>query len=158
MSREIEEAEARNALAVVDQRRRQVIAEIDMPAWYWWGLALGWVALGIVTDLGSAWLTVTATLAFGATHSAVAQQVSAGRRRTGHLSVRADVVGRHAQLLVFAGLVLLAGVTVGGALAVSADGARHPVTIASIVVALLILAGGPRLMALIRRVSASVQA
>ena len=126
-----------------------------MPRWYWWGLATGWIALGVVTDLRYTWLTAGATLAFGAIHSAVAQRVTAGRHRSTQLSVRAEVVGRHAQLLIFAGLVGLALVTIGGALAASADGARHPVTIASIVVALLILLGGPRLIAIIRRGAAA---
>lgn len=93
--------------------------------------------------------------AIAAIHSAVAQRVTAGRHRSTQLSVRAEVVGRHAQLLIFAGLVGLALVTIGGALAASADGARHPVTIASVVVALLILLGGPRLMAIVRRGAAA---
>jgi hypothetical protein len=42
-------------------------------------------------------------------------------------------------------------VTVGAALAASADGARHPVTMASVLVAVIILLGGPRLLAGIRR-------
>lgn len=144
-------AEARDAIATIERGRSHVIDEIDMPRWYWWGLAAAWVVLGVVTDLRYAGLTVAATIAFGAVHSAVAQRVTGGRHRSDQLSVRADVVGRHAQLLLFAGLVALALVTIGGALAASADGAGHPVTMASIVVALLILLGGPRLMATIRR-------
>ncbi len=145
------EAEARDALDAIRQSRRHIIDEIDMPRWYWWGLAGGWVALGVVTDLHQTWLTAAATLLFGAVHSAVAQKVTGGRHRSNQLSVRADVVGRHTQLVLFAWLIGLACVTIGGALAASADGAGHPVTMASIVVALLILLGGPRLMATVRR-------
>ena len=145
------DAEAQAALSAIERGRRQVIEEIDMPRWYWWGLALGWIALGIVTDFRIAWLTAAATVAFGAVHSSVSQRVVGGRRRTTQLSVRADVAGRRAPLLVFAGLVGLAAVTIAVAVAASADGARHPVTIASVVVAVLILLGGPRLMAYIRR-------
>ena len=43
--------EARAALDSVDRGRRQVIDEIDLPRWYWVGLALGWIALGVLTDL-----------------------------------------------------------------------------------------------------------
>jgi hypothetical protein len=42
-------------------------------------------------------------------------------------------------------------VTIAVALAMAADGAGHPVTIASVFVALLILLGGPQLLAWIRR-------
>jgi hypothetical protein len=150
MASETTHTEAQAALADIEHSRRRVIDEIDMPAWYWWGLAVGWVGLGLVTDLRHPWLTAVATLAFGAVHASVSHVVLGGRHRTGQLSVRADVAGRHTPLLVVLGLISLAVVTVLGAVAASADGARHPVTAASIVVALLILLGGPRLMAAVR--------
>jgi hypothetical protein len=53
--------------------------------------------------------------------------------------------------MVILAVVALAGVTVAGALAAGADGARHPVTIASVLVAVIIILGGPRLLAAIRR-------
>jgi hypothetical protein len=138
------------ALEQIEQSRRTVIAEIDMPAWYWWGLALGWTGLGVITDLHHAWLTAAGTLAFGAAHASVAHWVIGGRRRTNQLSVRQDVAGSHLPLIVIGSLLGLAGLTVAGALAARADGAGHPVTTASIVVAIIILLGGPRLMELVR--------
>jgi hypothetical protein len=93
MANDITDAEARLALRSIEERRRQVIAEIDMPRWYWWGLALGWIGLGFVTDLGHPWVTAAATLAFGAVHSGVASHVLSGRHRSPQLSVRADVAG-----------------------------------------------------------------
>jgi hypothetical protein len=144
------DADARAALEAIERSRRQVIEEIDMPRWYWWGLAIGWVGLGVLTDLRNPWVTGVATLAFGAIHSSVAQRVWSGRHRTNQLSVRAEVAGRHVPRFVIAGLISLAALTIAGALAASADGARHPVTIASIVVAIIIVLGGPRLMAAVR--------
>ena len=150
MSNNTTDAEARAALEAVERSRRQVIAEIDMPRWYWWGLALGWIGLGVVTDLRNPWLTTAATVAFGAVHATVSQRVLGGRHRTNQLSVHPDVAGRHAPSVMIAALLGLAVVTIAGAIAASADGARHPVTIASIVVAALILLGGPRVTAAIR--------
>jgi DNA repair protein RecN (Recombination protein N) len=100
MSDHITAAEAREALAFVERGRRRVIDEIEMPRWYWWGLALAWIGLGVIADLGRPWLTLGATLAFGAVHAAVSNVVSAGRRRTPRLSVGAATVGPHAQLAV----------------------------------------------------------
>jgi len=60
--------------------------------------------------------------------------------------VRAELAGRHTAALVLGGLVALAGVTVVAALLLDADGARHPATIASVFVAVLILLGGPQLL------------
>jgi hypothetical protein len=154
METEMTAAEARAALDTVARDRQRVIDEIGLPRWYWWGLALGWVGLGYLTDLKNAWVTALATLAFGAVHSAVAPRVVSGRRRTRSLSVSRELAGPRTPALIFAGLIALAGVTaVGGALA-SADGARHPVTIASMFVALLILLGGPHLLASVRRKAA----
>jgi hypothetical protein len=128
-----------------------VLAEIDLPAWYWWGLALGWVGLGILSDLGWAWVTLAATIAFGAVNSVVAQHVLSGRHGSHRLSIRADEVSHRIPVVVFTGIVLLVGVTIAVALLLHADGARHPATIASVFVAVLIVLGGPYLMATVRR-------
>ena len=139
-------AEARSALDAVQRERRRVLDEVGLPAWYWWGLAIGWIVLGVIADLEHPWLTTAATLVFGAVHSTVAPRVVSGRNRTSQLSVRAELAGRHTAALVLGGLVALAGVTVVAALLLDADGARHPATIASVFVAVLILLGGPQLL------------
>jgi hypothetical protein len=143
--------EARAALDAIDRDRLRVIDEIDLPRWYWAGLALGWIALGFITDLKHAWITAAATLVFGAVHASVAPRVASGRRRTRGLSVSAELAGRQTFALVIGGLIALAGLTIAGSLAASADGARHPVTIASILVAVIIIVGGPQLLAQVRR-------
>lgn len=151
MEPQITPMEARAALDAVDRGRRKVIDEIDLPTWYWWGLALGWVALGVITDLKHPWLTAAATLVFGAVHASVAPRVASGRHRTAHMSVRADVAGRRTAQLVIGAVATLGALTVGLALLASADGARHPVTMASVLIAVIIVLGGPRLLAAIRR-------
>jgi hypothetical protein len=151
MTSEISDGDAQLALSSIELRRRQVIAEIDMPWWYWWGLALGWVVLGIVTDFGNVWAAVIATVAFGAAHASVAHRVLSGRHRSRRLSVRAELVSRHIPILVVGYLLLLVAVTIAIAVAVDADGADHPSTIASVIVAVAVLAGGPQLMAAMRR-------
>jgi hypothetical protein len=151
MPDEITETEARLALDTVEHRRNQVIAEIDLPRWYWWGVGLGWIALGVISDLGHPWVTLAATFAFGTIHSAIAQRVLSGRHGSPQLSVRADVVSRRIPLVVIGFLLAMAVVTVGLALLANADGANHPATIASVVVAVAVICGGPNLMAAMRR-------
>jgi hypothetical protein len=154
MERHVTPLEAHGALNTIERSRLRIIDEIDMPRWYWWSLALGWIALGFVNDLGQQWITLGATLAFGVAHATVASRVLSGRHRTPDLSVRADVAGRQVPRLVIGALLLLVGLTVAGSLAASADGARHPATVASIVVAVIVLLGGPRLLAVVRRKAA----
>ncbi len=151
MEHEISPSEARVALASVEREQLRIVDEIELPRWYWWGLALGWIALGFVTDLKHPWLTAAATLLFGAVHAGVAHRVIGGRRRTAGVRVRRDLAGASTPALVIGGLLALVAVTIVGAVLASADGARHPVTIASAFVALSILLGGPRLLAHVRR-------
>jgi hypothetical protein len=158
MESQLTPQEARAALDTVDRERLRVIEEIDLPRWYWWGLALGWIALGYITDLKHPWVTAAATLVFGAVHAGVAPRVASGRHKTSQLSVRAELAGRQTARLVIGCVAALGVVTIAGALAASADGARHPVTIASVVVAVTIVLGGPRLLAAVRRRAAAKSA
>jgi hypothetical protein len=151
MHEDITESEARLALGTVAERRRQVLAQIDMPAWYWWAVGMGWIALGIATDVGPAWLALVATLVFGAVHAAVAHRVLSGRHGSSQLSVRADEVSRHVPLIVVGYLLALAAATVVLALLADADHAGHPVAAAGVVVGVAVIAGGPRLMAAVSR-------
>jgi len=148
---DISEDEARMALDTVEHRHQQVLAEIDVPGWYWWFLALGWVAVGASGQFGGPWVVILAPVVFGAIHATLAQRALSGRHRTGNLRVRRDVAGHQVMVAVIAFVVVMCMVTLVVALAANADGARHPGTLASIVVALLVLAGGPRLMAALRR-------
>ncbi len=151
MTNSIDAGDARSALNTVESSRREVIAEIDMPRWYWLGLAAGWIGLGLIADVGPGWMAAIATLTFGAAHAAAAQNVLSGRRRSGSLSVRAELAGTHVSALVILFLVGLVGLTIAAALLIDADGANHPATIAGVMAAIAVALGGPELMAAVRR-------
>jgi hypothetical protein len=155
MTQPITPEEAQAALRTVDRERLRVIENVDLPAWYWWGLALGWIALGVIADLKHGWLTLVATFVFGAVHSAVAPHVVDGRHGSERLRVGRDVVGQRVAKLVLTGLVALAGLTIAASLVAGADGARHPVTMASVLVAVILVLGGPRLLVYARHRLAS---
>lgn len=140
-----EVAEARAALLDVERRRQRVLDEIDVPWWYWWLLAVGWVGLGVLADAATTPVSIAATLASGAVHAAIAPRVLSGQHRSRRLAVRRDLVDRRLPLLVVAGLIALVAVDIATALLLDADGARHPSIIASAFVAAIIVIGGPRL-------------
>jgi hypothetical protein len=150
MTEPLTDAQARLALHEVERGRQRVIDQIGMPYWYWWGLAGCWIGLGVLNDVANAWVIAVATIGFGAVHSAVSQRLLAGRQRTRGVKVRADLVGRRTPAIVFGFLIALAGLTVAAGFAAYADGAEHPATMASVLVAAIILLGGPRVMAAIR--------
>jgi hypothetical protein len=112
---------------------------------------VGWIVLGVIADLDHPWVTLAATLAFGAVHSSVAPRVVDARHGTPGVRVRADVVGSRVAAMVIGSLAVLAGVTVAAALALHADGARHPTTAASVLVGVIVLLGGPLLVSAVRR-------
>jgi hypothetical protein len=147
----IDESEASFALASIEQRRRQVIAEINVPPWYWCALAGGWVVLGVVADYAPSWVYIVGTVLFGAAHAIIAPRVLSGRRASSRLSVRSELVGHRIPVLVIGLLVVMVALTVAIALLLHADGARHPATWASVVVAALLLVGGPALVSTARR-------
>jgi hypothetical protein len=151
MNDEITEAEARLALNSIEQRRQQVIAEIDVPSWYWISLAAGWIVLGVLAQFAPAWATTAGTVVFGAVHAAVSPRVLSGRHGSPQLSVHSNLVNRRVPALVIGFLILMTAVTVALALILNADGARHATLLASVVVATLVLLGGPRLMDTVRR-------
>ncbi len=151
MNNEVTEAEARLALGSIEQRRQQVIAEIDVPPWYWVSVAGGWVVLGVLAEYGPPWALIAGTVVFGAVHSALAPRILSGRHASPHLSVRSELVSRHVPALVIGFLILMTIATVAIALIANADGARHSAILASVVVAALVLIGGPRLMDTVRR-------
>jgi hypothetical protein len=150
-----EVAEARAALLDVERRRRRVIDEIDVPPWYWWFLACGWVLLGVLADLTPAAVSIAATVAFGAVHAAISPRVLSGQHRSRSLSVRRELIDHRLRAYVFAAMVVLVAVTIGVALVLNVDGARHPSIIASAFVAVIIVIGGPRLTVAVRRRSTS---
>jgi hypothetical protein len=143
--------QARAALDTVERSRRRVIDEIDVPAWYWASVAVGWVVLGVIADLDHPWISSVATLGFGAGHAWIAPRVINGRHRSGQVSVRADLAGRWIARMVLGGLVALVGVTVLAALALNADGTRHPAVAAAVLAAVIVVLGGPLLLATVRR-------
>jgi hypothetical protein len=144
-------AEARAALLDVERRRRRVIDEIDIPKWYWWMLAGAWLAFGVLGEVAPAVVSLCATIGFGAVHAVIAPRVLSGQHKSRRLAVRRELVDRRLPQYVFASMIALIAITLGVALALDADGARHPSIIAAAFVAVTIVLGGPRLTAAVRR-------
>jgi hypothetical protein len=143
--------EARVALEAADRARRQVAEEIGLPRGYWWAMAGGWIALGVLGSETPAWLATTATVCFSAGHSVLASRLLDGRRRSSRLQVSASVAGGRTPLVVVGMLLGLIAVTVLAALALDADGAGHAGIWASVLVAAIVGCGGPEILQVLRR-------
>jgi hypothetical protein len=147
----IDESEAHAALDSIAQRRHEIVTEIDVPTWYWSGMAAGWIALGVVADLASPWASTVATVLFGAAHASIAGHVLSGRRASPKVAVHRDIADRRIPFLIIGLLCAMVVVTVAVGVLLHADGARHPSTWATVMVALLLIVTGPTLMDAVRR-------
>jgi hypothetical protein len=148
------ESDAHAALENVERRRQQVVAMINIPWWYWGSVGIGWIALGAVTDLHNPWATAGGTLLFGAVHASIAWRVLDGRHGSDQLSVRANLIGRHVPRYVLGGLIVLAAITALFATLLTMHHVGHPVTLSSVIVAIVVVVGGPLFMTSVRRHSA----
>ncbi|MEP9385094.1 hypothetical protein [Nocardioides sp. KR10-350] len=151
MAERIAPDEAREALAAVTGARERMAAEVGLPRLYWWGMAAGWLVLGVAGDVAPEWLAAVATLLFGAGHSTVASRLLDGRQRTGDVRVSAAVAGRRTPLVVIGMLLALVALTVAAALALDADGTGHPAIWAAAIIAVLVGFGGPEILRVLRR-------
>jgi hypothetical protein len=147
---DIDAEQARSALELAEGARDRVADEVGLPRGYWWAMAAGWLALGVIGDLGPAWLVTGSTILFGVGHSTLASRLLDGRRRTGRLQVSAAVAGRRTPVIVVGMLLALVGVTVGAGFALQADGARHPGIWAALLVAAVVGFGGPEILRVLR--------
>lgn len=143
--------QAREALAVANNARRQVAAEVGLPRVYWWGLAAGWLALGSLGAFAPTWVTTVATIAYGAGHSTIASRFLGGRNRTDGLQVSAAVAGHRTPLVVIGMLVALVAVTVAVSVGLDADGARHAGLWGALFVAAIVGLGGPEILKVLLR-------
>jgi hypothetical protein len=141
--------EAAAALSIVEQRRRQVVDQAQIPERFWWAIAALMVAFAAAVDtyrnrplgLGlSVVLFVAAVLALTgwAVHSAARAQVSN------------ELLGARGVLMILAFVGIVVGISLAVAFVVQARGATHPATTGVAVGAVLLALGGPRLMTYLR--------
>lgn len=151
MEDRISAEQAREALDVAEDARRRVAAEIGLPLGYWWALAAGWMVLGLLGDLGPAWLATAATIAFCLGYSVLASRLLDGRRRTNRVRVSEAVVGRRTAAAVVLMLIALVFVSIAAGFALHADGAEHAGVWAAVIVAAVVGFGGPEILQVSRR-------
>ncbi|MBO0678819.1 hypothetical protein JRC04_15235 [Mycolicibacterium sp. S2-37] len=143
--------QAREELDVAEGARRRVSAEIGLPRGYWWALAGGWVGLGLVGEVGPAWLAAAATIAFGIGHSTLASRLLDGRRRTSGVQISAATAGRRTAAVLAVMLIGLVCTTIVAGMALHADGADHAGVWAGVLVATAVGFGGPEMLQVMRR-------
>jgi hypothetical protein len=142
MGEPIDPGGAADALASVGQRRQQVIDLMSIPRWYWWLIAIGMVALGVVADRRQPVAVAITAVVFGLGVAITSVWVATGHRRA---QVHSDLLGPAGALLI----VRFVAIVVVGSLAIAfvlqAVGFGQAATVAMVAGGLAMVIGGPRL-------------
>lgn len=141
--------EATRALAEIGRQQEQVIEAVLVPAWYWWVVAAGMVAIGAAADTHSAVvLGVVIPVAVVVIAGLTAAMIFGAYRR---VRVRSDeLLGGRGALAIVGFVWLIVGLTLGLAFGLRAAGAHLPATIATLAGGAALVIGGPWLMRALR--------
>lgn len=143
-------AEAAAELAEIQRRQGQVIKAVLVPAWYWWVMAAGIVAIGAARDSGDLVVQAIAIpLAVLVMAVLTGVMIPAVRRRVQVHS--ATEPGARGAAAIFGMIVLVDGVIVGTAIGLATAHLRYPVTIACAAGAAVLVIAGPLVNRYLRR-------
>lgn len=149
MNKPFNRDDAGRSIEEVRRREQQVMTATAIPLWYWWFVAAGTLVLGVVVDgRQPAMIAVTAVL-FATATAGLTVWVILGAGSGAQLSRGLLGGSGPASIVVFVGIVVLAGLAV--AFSLRARGASHPATDGTAVTAACLVVGGPMLMALLHR-------
>jgi hypothetical protein len=158
MSEQVGPDEAARALADIRQHQQQVIELAMLPAWYWWVVAALVVGLSAVVDAARhrPGVIALAAVAFPLAIAAVTGRVVLGAWQRAQW--RQQLLGRRAGLAIVGFVGLVVGTTLGLAFTLQTMGVRYSATLASLLGAALMIAGGPVLGRILGRIMADNQA
>jgi hypothetical protein len=149
VSGHLQPEEAARALAQIHQRQGKVIDAVLIPAWYWWAVAAGMVAIGAAADTHDAVvLAVVIPIAAVLIAALTAGMIFAAYR---HAQVRSnELLGGRGAVAIVGFVWLVVALTLGIGFALRAVGAHLPATIATAIGGAALVTGGPILMRKLR--------
>ena len=146
---ELDPAAAGQALQQIRRTQASVIERGLIPRWFWWLIGAGMIGVGVAADTGRAPVIVAAAVAYGvlaAINGAAMVFGARGAKVSNELLGNSGVIAL--MLFIFCSLGLILGTGFG----LKAVGFGHPGTAATILGAVTMILGGPRLMAYLRGV------
>ncbi len=151
MSGHLRPDEATSALAQIRQRQGSVIAAVLVPAWYWWAVAAGMVAIGAAADTRDPVVLAVVIPAAAVLIAALTAAMIFGAYR--HAQVRSsELLGGRGAVAIVGFVWLVVALTLGTGFALRAAGAHLPATIATAIGGAVLVTGGPFLMRWLRKI------
>lgn len=147
MASQVSPNEAARSLTDIGNRQAHVIDAMLVPRWYWWMVAALTVVLGAVVDGDHPALVVLAATAYAVLVAGATGWMIVGRNRA---RVSSALLGNHGVVAIVGFVWILVGVSLGVGFGLRHARVGHPATLACIVCALGLIAGGPALMRYLR--------
>ncbi len=148
MNDPLDPEQATKALADIHTRQRQVIDAVSVPAWYWWTVAALMVVLGVIVDSGRPVVIGIGATVFAVVVAGATAWMIAGR---GQAQVGRDLLGESGAIRIVGFVALIVGVSLAVGFTLQASGVHHAATVTTLVAAIGVAGGGPRLMRSLRR-------
>jgi hypothetical protein len=139
------------AAAALEQVRRgqeQVIERLLVPRWYWFVIAIGMVAVGAAADTGQRGYIAGTAFTYAVVVAGLSLWIMLGATRA---KLSSELVGAQGAVAIVAFVYVVVGISLGIAFGLKAWGFSHPATAGTVAGGILIVLGGPVLIALLRR-------
>ena len=150
MNGSLQPEDATSALAEISRHQEKIIDAALVPAWYWWVVAAGMLAIGAAVDTHSRdVLAAVLSPAIGVIAVLSAAMIFGAYRRVQLRS--SELLGGRGAVAIVGFIWLIVGVTLGIAFGLRAAGAPAPATIATAAGGAALVTGGPLLMRMLRR-------
>jgi len=143
--------DATNALTQIRLQQARVIDAVLVPAWYWWAVAGGMLAIGAATDTRDAVVLAVVIPICALLIAALTAAMIFGAYRRAQLR-SSDLLGGRGAVAIVAFVWLVVALTLGIGFALRAAGAHLPATIATAVGGAALVTGGPFLMRRLRQI------
>ncbi len=151
MSGLLQPEEATSALAQIRRQQGKVIDAVLVPAWYWWAVAAGMVAIGAAVDTGDAVVLAVAIPIAAVVIAALTVAMIFGAYQ--HAQVRSsELLGSRGAVAIVGFVWLVVALALGIGFALRAGGAHLPATIATTIGGVALVTGGPFLMRKLREI------
>jgi len=149
--------EAASVLAGIRQQQEQVINAVLVPAWYWWAVAAGMVAIGAATDTHRAVVLAVIIPIVAVIIAALTFGMIFGTYRRAQVR-SSEMLGDRGALIIVGFVWLVVGLTLGLGFGLRAAGTPVPATIATVIGGAVLAVGGPALMRRLRTIMLSNRA
>jgi hypothetical protein len=145
----LEVGDAARELAEIEKRQAGVIDAVLIPRWYWWAVGVLIVPIGFAADSHQRTATAIVAVAMALVIAGLSVWMISGAYPGAR--IHPATLGSAGALYIVGFVWLVVGVSLAVAFGLQAAGVAYPGTIGTVLAAVMLIGGGPMLMARLRR-------